>query len=722
MPRNNQRTNVSRQELQRLEARLTSLAGRTARQTGDSDELPVDSVDTVNIANDAVTEDKIADGAVTFKKLASGGTTSGGGGNYSSQAETRRSGATTTTEIYYTARPDGDGYAESEVTTSTPAGAVIERRLYYSDKFDADPDTSGDWTAYTTQPADDTPFATAKASLLAGLSDTDGTANTRGTLPVSLKMEHQFATDLLLEDYPGAEAAYSVRKIRGAYTGDAMRIREDSGNTETDIGFDSNGDLDTAAIASHCGSANGYVVTWYDQSGNGNHAAAAVTTKQPQIYDGSSVITDNGRPAIKSDGTDDGLSCTLSAAVAQPISVSTVVTDLFAGGTAYLAEAGGSAFVLFGSSSSVGINNGAWLIVSHSQGAGQNKLFALYSGTGSKIAIDGTQVASGNAGTNGIASGATHTILGITAGSARLNGNLQEYILWPSDEYTSNRTNIESDIETYYKLTTQLLLDTYSGAAAAYSVRQLSQWYTGNCMKVRRDSDDTTQDIGFDSNGDLDTAAIKTFCDAGGAGTLGYVDTWYDQSGNGRDASQSTTSSQPEIYDGSAVFTENGKPIIRESSDFFGNYHLDITFSSGLSSNSWIGCVITNYGPVNHKNSLLQGESNAQIFMHSQAGSTASAFNGLGSGGVTLYKDGSSWSATTRGDVYTDTYNVGQLLIMADADLSTYAVSTPNVSLGHRAYTDLGLFSMQEFIIWDADQSSNRTGIESNINTYFSIY
>jgi len=384
-------------------------------------------------------------------------------GRYDTEAETARSGATTTTEIYYTARPDGDGYAESEVS-DVGETQVILRRLYYSDKFDADPDTSGDWTAYTTQPADDETFANSKTALLAGLSDTDGTANTRGTLPVSLKMERTLVPNLLLDDYSGAAAAYSVRKLRAAYTGDAMRIREDSGNTETDIGFD--------------------------------------------------------------------------------------------------------------------------------------------------------------------------------------------------------------------------------------------------------------------SNGDLDTAAIKSFCDAAGTGVNGYVVTWYDQSGNGRDASQSTTSSQPEIYDGSAVFTENGKPIIRESSDFFGFYHLNITFSSGLSSTSWIGCVITNSGTANHKNVLLQGDSggSAELFMWSQNTSTGNAFSGLGSGGVTLYKDGSSWSATTRDDIYTDTYNVGQLLIMADADLSTYADFAPDVSLGSRSYSDLGLYSMQEFVIWDADQSSNRTGIESNINAYYSIY
>ena len=30
--------------------------------------------------------------------------------------------------------------------------------------------------------------------------------------------------------------------------------------------------------------------------------------------------------------------------------------------------------------------------------------------------------------------------------------------------------------------------------------------------------------------------------------------------------------------------------------------------------------------------------------------------------------------------------------------------------------------TMQEFIVWGADQYSNRTNIESNINTFYSIY
>lgn len=448
MPRNNQRTDVSRQELQRLEARLTSLAGRTARQASDSDELPVDAVDTVNIANDAVTEDKIADGAVTFKKLASGGTTSGGGGNYSSQAETRRSGATTTTEIYYTARPDGDGYAESEVDDGgLGAGESSRRRLYYSDKFDADPDTAGDWTAYTTQPADDTAYATCKASLLAGLSDTDGTANTRGTLPVSLKMERTVVTPLLLDTYSGATAAYSVRLLRTAYSGNALRVREDSGNTETDIGFDSNGDLDTAAIATHCGSANGYVVTWYDQSGNANNATQSTTTQQPQIYNGTAVLTRNGKPAPDFDGSNDQLGFDASTTT-QPFTWFGVVQR---DDTTNSVVVGWNVFSFVGryEANDFSIYAGSYVGSSGFNSTAQQMFYAMFNGSSSELAVNGGTAATGNAGTRDMTG--TGNIGGDSSGGMDMQGGVQELVLWASDQST-NRSGIESNINTYFSI------------------------------------------------------------------------------------------------------------------------------------------------------------------------------------------------------------------------------------------------------------------------------
>jgi hypothetical protein len=102
-----------------------------------------------------------------------------------------------------------------------------------------------------------------------------------------------------------------------------------------------------------------------------------------------------------------------------------------------------------------------------------------------------------------------------------------------------------------------LLLDTVVGAGLAFSVRQLRSAYSGNCMRVRRASDNAEQDIGF-AVGELDTAALLSFCGSGS----GYVKTFYDQSGNGLDATQATGSSQPRIVNAGAVEMENGKPTL----------------------------------------------------------------------------------------------------------------------------------------------------------------
>jgi hypothetical protein len=67
----------------------------------------------------------------------------------------------------------------------------------------------------------------------------------------------------LLDTYTGAAAAYSLRKLRTAYTGSAIRVRRASDNAEQDIGFNVFGELDTVSLAAHCGSNDGFVVTWY---------------------------------------------------------------------------------------------------------------------------------------------------------------------------------------------------------------------------------------------------------------------------------------------------------------------------------------------------------------------------------------------------------------------------------------------------------------------------
>ena len=97
-----------------------------------------------------------------------------------------------------------------------------------------------------------------------------------------------------------------------------------------------------------------------------------------------------------------------------------------------------------------------------------------------------------------------------------------------------------------------------------YSLTLENDSYAGSCVRVRRSSDSTEQDIGF-SGKDIDSSALETFV----AGGTGYVVTWYDQSGNGDNLTQASTSRQPKITDGS------------------GNYLGKIALSSA-SSNAWL--------------------------------------------------------------------------------------------------------------------------------------
>jgi hypothetical protein len=345
--------------------------------------------------------------------------------------------------VYYTARPDGDGYAESEVSDVGETD-TINRTLYYSDKFEADPDTAGDWTQYTTQPADNATFATAKAALLAGLNDTDATAETRGTLPLSLKMVRTTsaaATDLLLDTYTGASAAYSVRKLDKDYTGYCMKVREDSGDTEADIGFDGSGDLDTAAIATHCGSANGYVVTWYDQSGNSDNATQATGTSQPQIYNGTAVITENGKPALVKQGTAGAFDGpTFSGTVLTVFGVSVVGAT-----TSRLFQMSG--FFMDGAK----IFQGSSLSFSSTDLSNQALYSLLFDATDQAF-LNGSSVANGDAGTNS----AGAIVIGGQNANQRVVNSMQEIIFYENNTHagSSPRSGIETDVNTYFSIYT----------------------------------------------------------------------------------------------------------------------------------------------------------------------------------------------------------------------------------------------------------------------------
>jgi hypothetical protein len=105
------------------------------------------------------------------------------------------------------------------------------------------------------------------------------------------------AATLLLDVYPGAAFAHSVRQLRTAYSGYCMRILRTNDNATQDIGF-VNGYIDTASISSFVGANSARVTIWYDQSGNGIDFTPKGTIAGFLAVDAGTLYSQNGKFAV----------------------------------------------------------------------------------------------------------------------------------------------------------------------------------------------------------------------------------------------------------------------------------------------------------------------------------------------------------------------------------------------------------------------------------------
>ena len=522
------------------------------------------------------------------------------------------------------------------------------------------------------------------------------------------KFKTVYIRPLLLTLYPGASVAYSLRKISTTYTGSAIRVRRSSDNTETDIGFVNNV-LDTASLLTFCGTGNGFVAKWYDQSGNSNHANQATTGNQPQIVNNGSIFTRLGIPYIQASSTQFFQFTT---------EINTPIGNSYSLWMTYEKDAtGNQAIILKDGNNYHWLEYGTFPAISNadnvtiSSAYNTNTLYLHNAIT--NYSVSGTIYRNGTSiGTRGaLTTAAVSSILPSNSfRTARIT--MSEFLFYPSDQ-TTNRAAIESNINTFYSIygvpIGTGLIDLYPNTSVAYSLRKLSSTYTGPAIRVRRSSDNAEQNIGFVNN-QLDTASLLTFCGAGN----GFVTKWYDQSGNANNLIQTNTAQQPNIVVSGALVTVNGKPYVELVAGRILVFSTDLVTPAASNHSLWM----VHKQSVTNDNiqMLLAGGSEYHWLSY---GTTQCVSNNncitISSGYVanTMYITNHISKASTSSTIYRNGASIGTTGAINSTARST---TINNTSSGGSTVT------MSEFIFYPSDQDTNRTAITSDINSYYSIY
>jgi hypothetical protein len=268
------------------------------------------------------------------------------------------------------------------------------------------------------------------------------------------------SASFILDLYPNAAVAYSLRKLRTLYTGNAIRVRRSSDNAEQDIAFTALGNLDTNSLTSFCSGTNGFVTTWYDQSGNANNATQTNALLQPQIVSSGSVLTINSKPSIKFDGSNDRLTNISGAitttsssifSVIQPSVLNSVNDNVIV--SQYNTSTGRFIFAF-------NLTSGNYRLRIF-EGSGMGNIYGT-----TNISINTTyltEMINNNKSVTGYLNGGSemsgtfstqppnvsNNIAAYDGTGGFLNGYESEVIIYNSNQ-SSNRTGIESNINTYY--------------------------------------------------------------------------------------------------------------------------------------------------------------------------------------------------------------------------------------------------------------------------------
>jgi len=411
------------------------------------------------------------------------------------------------------------------------------------------------------------------------------------------------------DNFAGVTAYYSLRRFTTGEDNNAIRVRRSSDDTEQDIGFDANGDLDTTALLAFVGGqnlllqSNQFDTTWVLQD-------VSVTSGQSG-YDGSS---------------------------------------------------------------------DAWLL-SVAGGTSGQRIEQL-------MTVSGTQTFSIYAKADTLnwvrLRGSSNTYFDLSNGTIGTDGHISSSIEGLGNGWY--RCSIVTD--------TSSLVRIYLANSDGNVTQSSGSIYI--------------QDAQLEEGSSATTYNPTTTSIAGD----GAVTTWYDQSGNGNDATNSTESEQPLIVDGGTLVEENSKAAVEFDGvdDYLVANQLDF-------DNEFIVSTTKAGGFGRMLNARYNGDNVVMIVNGRYRRNTNDlSFNGP------LFDIKLNQQTLLSGLNQTTLYQDGTLITALDNTATTYG-NTDGIFIGIEAdLTSEWQGAFQELILFDSDQSSNRTGIESNINDHFDIY
>ena len=196
----------------------------------------------------------------------------------------------------------------------------------------------------------------------------------------------------------------------------------------------------------------------------------------------------------------------------------------------------------------------------------------------------------------------------------------------------------------------------------------------------------------------------------------GFVEKWYDQSGNNKHATQTSLDRQAKIV---------GNGVYLNGISLDGDDHYDLDSPVTNRTNFFVGSAdLESATTTTEANSLIGNHSTGSyVFIAPTSLSFAYAISVDGSVGETanLRVDGTLVSATA-----TNSGTNGTTIVHNQEHLITWVYnSNPNNDAQvlfsfNNDYEFKGL--VKEFIIYDSDQTTNVPAIEANINNQYSIY